>query len=256
MIFEILSIFPEMFASPLSASIVGIAQERGAVTIRTHDLRDYTHDRHRTTDDEPYGGGPGMVMKAEPLLEALEAIADSGSSPGFVVFLTPGGVPFDQRIAEDLAGKERIVLVCGRYEGFDERAFSAADLELSVGDYVLSGGEIPAMAVVDAVTRLLPGVLGDERSAADESFSDGLLEYPQYTRPRALRGMTVPEVLLNGDHGKIAKWRREQALRKTARMRPDLLARVSLTAEEERIVREETGRLTARGLKATAPEER
>jgi tRNA (guanine37-N1)-methyltransferase len=244
MIFDILSIFPGIFDEPLSASMVGIAQERNLVKIRTHDLRDHTEDRHRTTDDDPYGGGPGMVMKSEPILKALDAIQSAESEPGYVVFLTPGGVPFTQRIAEDLVARDRVVLVCGRYEGFDERVFSAADLELSIGDYVLSGGEIAAMAVVDAVTRLVPGVLGDDQSNVDESFAEGLLEYPQYTRPRSIRGMEVPEVLLSGDHARIARWRREQAVRRTARVRPDLLARVSLDAEEGRIARDELDRAT------------
>jgi tRNA (guanine37-N1)-methyltransferase len=244
MIFDILSIFPEIFDVPLSASMVGIAQDRDLVRIRTHDLRDHTDDRHRTTDDDPYGGGPGMVMKPGPILQALDAIQSAENEPGYVVFLTPGGVPFTQQIAEDLVARDRVVLVCGRYEGFDERVFSAADLELSIGDYVLSGGEIAAMAVVDAVTRLVPGVLGDEQSNVDESFAEGLLEYPQYTRPRSIRGMEVPEVLLSGDHARIARWRREQAVRRTARVRPDLLAGVSLDAEEDQIARDELDRAT------------
>lgn len=242
MIFDILSIFPDVFDAPLSASMVGIAREKGLVEIRTHDIRNHTHDRHRTTDDEPYGGGPGMVMKAEPILEALDVLRASEGAPGFVVFLTPGGVPFTQRIAEELVQQDRVILVCGRYEGFDERAFSAADMQLSIGDYVLSGGEIAAMAVVDAVTRLVPGVLGDELSNVDESFAEGLLEYPQYTRPRSLRGLDVPEVLLSGDHGRIARWRREEAIRRTARVRPDLLAGISLDEPEDRIARDELDR--------------
>jgi tRNA (guanine37-N1)-methyltransferase len=248
-IVDVLTIFPGMFEGPMSASIVGLARERGLLELRFHDLRDYTHDRHRTTDDAPYGGGPGMVMKPGPLLEALDAIEDLEDEPGFVVFFTPAGTPFSQEIALELAAKERLVLVCGRYEGFDERAVTSADLELSIGDYVLTGGELPAMVVVDAVSRHIAGVLGDEESAADESFSDGLLEYPQYTRPQEFRGASVPAVLLSGDHGKIAKWRREQSLRKTARVRPDLLARASLTPEELTLVQDELRR-------AETPEER
>jgi tRNA (guanine37-N1)-methyltransferase len=248
-IVDVLTIFPGMFEGPMSASIVGLARERGLLELRCHDLRDYTHDRHRTTDDAPYGGGPGMVMKPGPLLEALDAIEDLEDEPGFVVFFTPAGTPFSQEIALELAAKERLVLVCGRYEGFDERAVTSADLELSIGDYVLTGGELPAMVVVDAVSRHIAGVLGDEESAADESFSDGLLEYPQYTRPQEFRGASVPAVLLSGDHGKIAKWRREQSLRKTARVRPDLLARASLTPEELTLVQDELRR-------AETPEER
>ena len=249
MIVDVITIFPGMFEGPMSASIVGLARERGLLEVRCHDLRDWTHDRHRTTDDAPYGGGPGMVMKPEPLFEALDAVQALEDEPGYVVFCTPTGTPFSQDLALQLAEKERLVFVCGRYEGFDERALSLADLELSIGDYVLTGGELPAMVVIDAVSRQLPGVLGDEESAVDESFADGLLEYPQYTRPQEYRGVAAPAVLLSGDHGKIAQWRREQSLRKTARVRPDLLARASLTPTELQIVQDELKR-------AETPEER
>ncbi len=235
MIIDVVSIFPDMFEGPLSTSMVGMARERGLLDVRMHDLRDYAHDRHRTTDDYPYGGGPGMVMKPEPIFECLDAVQASEAQPGLVVFFTPAGEPFSQRVAERLSGAERIVMVCGRYEGFDERTLSLADLQLSIGDYVLTGGELPALVVIDAVSRLIPGVLGHEDSAADESFSEGLLEYPQYTRPSEYRGMSVPEVLRSGDHAKIARWRREQAILKTARVRPDLLAQASLTAEERQV---------------------
>jgi tRNA (guanine37-N1)-methyltransferase len=238
MIFDVVTIFPDMFEAPMSTSIVGIARERGLVEFRAHDLREWTHDRHRTTDDTPYGGGPGQVMKVEPIFEAVEAVQALEDEPGFVVFFTPAGEPLTQTLVEELAEKDRLVMVCGRYEGFDERALSLADLELSIGDYVLTGGELPAMVVVDAVSRHVPGVLGDEESAADESFADGLLEYPQYTRPAEFRGMNVPEVLRSGDHGKIATWRREQSVRKTALVRPDLLARASLSASEKRLAGE------------------
>lgn len=238
MIADVITIFPRMFEGPMSASIVGLAQERGLLEVRCHDLRDYTHDRHRTTDDAPYGGGPGMVMKAEPLFEALDDVQALEDDPGYVVFLTPSGVPFTQELAVSFAAKERLVFVCGRYEGFDERAVALADMELSIGDYVLTGGELPAMVVIDAVSRQIPGVLGDDESSVDESFADGLLEYPQYTRPRELRGMHVPEVLLGGDHARIARWRREQALRKTARVRPELLEGMSLSDGERRIVQD------------------
>ena len=248
MIADIITIFPGMFEGPMSTSIVGLARERGLIEVRCHDLRDWTHDRHRTTDDAPYGGGPGMVMKAEPLLEALDAVQALEDEPAYVVFLTPGGIALSQQIVTDLAEKERLVLVCGRYEGFDERALSRADIELSIGDYVLTGGELAAMVVVDAVSRQVPGVLGDDESSVDESFADGLLEYPQYTRQRELLGMQVPEVLLGGDHARIAGWRREQALRKTARVRPDLLVRASLSDADRRIVEDELSR-------ASAPEE-
>ena len=239
MIFDVITIFPSMFDGPMSTSILGLARERGLLEVRCHDVREWTHDRHRSTDDEPYGGGPGMVMKAEPLLESLDAVQAMEDEPALVVFLTPGGVPFSQQLALDLAAEERIVLVCGRYEGFDERALSRADLELSIGDYVLTGGELAAMVVIDAVSRHVVGVLGDDESSADESFAEGLLEYPQYTRPRQLHGMDVPEVLLSGDHARIAAWRHEQALRKTARVRPDLLAKVSLSLQDQTVVREE-----------------
>jgi tRNA (guanine37-N1)-methyltransferase len=231
-IVDIISIFPEMFEAPLSASIVGLARERGLLELRTHDLRTWTHDKHRTTDDYPYGGGPGLVMKPEPIFEAVEAVQTLEDDPGFVVFLTPGGRRLDQELVLELAARERLIMVCGRYEGFDERVFALADLELSIGDFVVTGGEIPAMAVIDAVARHVPGVLGDEESAQDESFSDGLLEYPQYTRPAEYRGMQVPEVLLSGDHAKIRTWRRQQSITRTAATRPDLLARASLTDSE------------------------
>lgn len=248
MIVDVVTIFPGMFDGPMSTSIVGLARERGLLEFRAHDLRDYTHDPHRTTDDAPYGGGPGMVMKPEALFEALDAVQAIEDEPGYVVFLTPSGTPFTQRLAEELADKERLVLVCGRYEGFDERALTAADVQLSIGDYVLTGGELPAMVVVDAVARHVPGVLGDAESAQDESFAQGLLEYPQYTRPASFHGADVPDVLRSGDHGRIAAWRREQAVRKTARVRPDLLACASLTERELRIAEDEMNR-------ADAPEE-
>jgi len=241
-IVDVISIFPDMFEGPMSMSIVGLARERGLVELRLHDLRDYTHDRHRTTDDAPYGGGPGMVMKPEPLFEALDAVQEFEDEPGHVVVFTPAGVPFTQDLATQLAEKERLVCVCGRYEGFDERVLSRADLELSIGDYVLTGGELAAMVVIDAVSRLVPGVLGDDESSVDESFAEGLLEYPQYTRPAEYRGMSVPPVLLSGDHGRVARWRREQSVRKTARVRPDLLAGKVLSDEDRLVVDDELGR--------------
>ena len=237
MIVDVISIFPGMFEAPLSASIVGLARERGLLELRTHDLRFWARDKHHTTDDYPYGGGPGLVMKPEPIFEAVEAVKLLEDDPGFVVFLTPAGRALNHEVVLELAQKERLVLVCGRYEGFDERALSLADMELSIGDFVLTGGEIPAMAVIDAVARHVPGVLGDEESADDESFADGLLEYPQYTRPAEYRGMEVPVVLRSGDHAKIAEWRRLQSIEKTARVRPDLLARASLTDRERVLLR-------------------
>lgn len=241
MIIDIVTIFPEMFDSPLSASIIGNARERGLVEIALHDLRDWTHDAHRTTDDAPYGGGPGMVMKPEPLFEALDDLRGDAKAAPCVVFLTPGGRRLDHDLVVELSGHDHLVLVCGRYEGFDERALELADHRVSIGDYVLTGGELPAMVLVDAVVRHVPGVLGDAESAADESFVEGLLEYPQYTRPAEYRGRDVPEVLRSGDHARIARWRREQAVRRTARTRPDLLETADLTEEERRIAADEIG---------------
>ena len=223
-----------MFDGPMSASIVGRARERGILEFHSHDLRDYTHDRHRSTDDEPYGGGQGLLMTCPPIFEALDALEQTGPAPE-VVFFTPAGQRFDEGMAAELAGLERIVMVCGRYEGIDERCYTRASRCISIGDYVLTGGELAAMVVADAVVRLLPGVLGDEGSAVEESFSDGLLEFPQYTRPASYRGLDVPDVLLSGDHGAVARWRREQALLKTARLRPDLLECADISeAERER----------------------
>ena len=225
---DTLSVFPDMFDSPMSASIVGRARERGILEFHAHDLRDWTHDRHRTTDDAPYGGGQGLLMTCPPIFEALDDLAPVPTAPGdpprpHVIFLTPAGERFDQGVALELAAMSHIVMVCGRYEGIDERAMTLADRELSIGDYVLTGGELAAMVVIDAVTRLLDGALGDEGSAVEESFADGLLEFPQYTRPASYRGLDVPEVLLSGDHAAVERWRREQSERRTVERRPDLL---------------------------------
>jgi len=218
---DVLTLFPEMFAGPLDVSIVQRARSRGLMDLKIHNLRDYTHDRHKTVDDEPFGGGPGMVLKPEPLFEAIEALADAKTR---VVIMAPTGRKFDQGIARELAEMEHLLLICGSYEGIDERVREAlAHDELSIGDFVLTNGGLPAMVVVDAVTRLLPGALGDEQSSQDESFSGGLLEYPHYTRPADFRGMKVPDVLLSGHHAEIARWRVEQARRRTAIRRPDLL---------------------------------
>lgn len=229
---DVLTILPEMFEAPMSASILGKARQSGALELFVHDLRDWTHDRHRTTDDYPYGGGPGMVMKPEPLFEAHDAIQGLAETRATVIFMTPAGQRLDQPTVRTLSAADRLLFVCGRYEGFDERVMTLADVELSIGDYVLTGGELPAMVVIDAVTRLLPGVLGHSDSAVEESFSDGLLEYAQYTRPPEYRGMKVPEVLTSGDHGRIERWRRLSSIDKTARLRPDLLAHASLTDGE------------------------
>jgi tRNA (guanine37-N1)-methyltransferase len=220
---DILTLFPAMFAGPFGESIVARAVAAGRVEIRIHNLRDWAHDRHRTVDDAPYGGGPGMVLKPEPLCEAIEALR---GDDGYVILLTPQGEVFRQPTAVELAAHPRLLLVCGHYEGVDERVREhAVDRELSIGDYVLSGGEIPAMVVVDAVVRLLPGVLGSPESTREESHAQGLLEYPQYTRPAEFRGLEVPEILRSGDHGKIAKWRRQRAIERTRALRPDLYER-------------------------------
>ncbi|MFA6345562.1 MAG: tRNA (guanosine(37)-N1)-methyltransferase TrmD, partial [Syntrophales bacterium] len=218
--FDILSVFPGMFASPLAESLIGKARDKGLVDIRFHDIRDYATDRHRMTDDAPYGGGGGMVMKVEPIDRALEAILPDRSE-GLVILMTPQGEPFSQRRAEELASHPRLVLLCGHYEGVDERVREhLVDRELSIGDYVLTGGELAAMVVVDAVSRLIPGVLGNDASAAEDSFSTGILEYPHYTRPATYRGWPVPEVLLSGNHAEIDAWRRTEALKRTLARRP------------------------------------
>ncbi len=232
MLVEALSVFPGVFDAYLSASIMGRAQAAGIFEFRAHDLRDWTHDRHRTVDDAPFGGGAGMLMKPAPIFEAVRAIKELDPRPARVVFFTPVGTPFTQRVAERLSGEGRLLFVCGRYEGMDERVFELADECLSLGDYVLTGGELAAMVVIDAVVRLLPGALGDEMSPKDESFSTGLLEYAQYTRPADYDGRPVPEVLLSGDHGAVDAWRRRNAIERTARWRPDLLASAPLTVEE------------------------
>ncbi len=218
---DVLTLFPGMFPGPLDESIIKRACESSRLQLGVHDLRDYTHDRHRTVDDRPFGGGPGMLMKPEPLFEAVEALRGKKTR---VILTSPSGRPFRQQIARELAAEEHLLLVCGSYEGFDERVRQGlADDEISIGDYVLTNGALPAMVIIDAVTRLLPGVLGDDESSQDESFSGCLLEYPQYTRPAEFRGMNVPEVLLSGDHAAIEKWRREQATVQTRQRRPDLL---------------------------------
>lgn len=236
MLFETLSVFPELFEPYMSTSIMGRARARGLFEFKSHDLRDWTHDRHRTVDDAPFGGGAGMLMKVEPLHEAITAISAQGSVEPRVVFFTPCGEPFTQRVAQRLSQCERILFVCGRYEGMDERAYEMADERLSIGDYVLTGGELPAMVVTDAIVRLLPGALGNEMGSIDESFSTagdgGLLEYEQYTRPADFMGRTVPEVLLSGDHAKVDAWRRANALERTCRWRPDLIATAHLTDAE------------------------
>lgn len=218
---DILTLFPEMFDCVLSASMLGRAQANGLIDIRVHNIRDYTDNKHRKADDYPFGGGAGLVMMAQPIYDCMDAVLEGGSARR--ILMTPRGRTLNQKIAKELSEEDRLVLLCGHYEGVDERVMNIIDDEISVGDYVLTGGELPAMLLVDCVSRLIPGVLGSEQSAADESFSEDLLEYPQYTRPASFRGMDVPEVLLNGHHAKIQAWRQEQARLKTALNRPDLL---------------------------------
>lgn len=237
---DVLSVFPQMFEPYMSLSIMGRAVKKGALDFHAHDLRDWTHDRHRSTDDEPYGGGQGLLMTCPPVFEALDELRAQGPEPT-VIFFTPTGEPFTQAAALELAEHERLLMVCGRYEGFDERVYTLADRCYSLGDYVLTGGELPAMVVADAVVRLIPGVLGDEGSAVEESFAEGLLEFPQYTRPASYRGMEVPPVLLSGDHGKVEAWRREQAVIRTAQQRPDLIANAALTPAERALAQEIMG---------------
>jgi tRNA (guanine37-N1)-methyltransferase len=218
---DVLTLFPEMFVGPLDASIVQRARTGGILDLRIHNLRDYTHDRHKTVDDRPFGGGPGMVLKPEPIFEAVEKLRGERTR---VILMTPAGRPFSQQIARELATEESLLLVCGSYEGFDERIReSLADDEISIGDYVLTNGALPAMVLIDAVTRLLPGALGDDESSTEESFSGQMLEYPHYTRPAEFRGMKVPEMLLSGNHAEIAKWRALQGQKRTLQSRPDLL---------------------------------
>jgi tRNA (guanine37-N1)-methyltransferase len=221
---DVLTLFPEMFTSPLGFSIVKRAQQRGLVDIVLSNIRDFAKDSYKKVDDKPYGGGAGMVLMCQPVFDCLESVQKQDSQPGRVILLTPQGKKFDQRLAKELAAEKRLILIAGHYEGFDERIRLGTNAqEVSIGDYILSGGELPAMVIIDAVVRLLPDALGDEDSAADDSFSDGLLEYPQYTRPEEFKDMKVPSVLLGGNHKEIEKWRKQQALEKTQKQRPDLL---------------------------------
>jgi len=231
--FIVVSLFPELIEAFARTSLLGKACEKGLLELDVVDLRDFTHDRHRSVDDTPYGGGSGMVMKPEPIFEALDAQPQCHR-----VLLTPQGRAFDQRAAKRLAQTPAVLLLCGRYEGVDERVRGRFDEELSVGDFVLQGGEVAAMAVIEAVSRLVPGVLGNECSPLEESFTAGLLEYPQYTRPEEIEGLMVPEVLRSGDHGRVDRWRRGQALLRTRERRPDLFARLELTEEDRRLLAE------------------
>ncbi len=231
--FDVFTLIPAALEAYLATSVLGRARAAGRIAVHLHDIRDYTHDRHRTTDDTPYGGGGGMVMKPEPIFEAVETVlgAERGSFP--IILLSPQGRVFNQRMAAELAVWPRLALICGRYEGVDERVRAhLASHEISIGDYVLTGGELPALVVIDAVARLLPGVLGDEGATVNDSHAQGLLEYPHYTRPPVFRGWKVPEVLLSGDHARIAAWRRQESLRRTFERRPDLLERAELSESD------------------------
>lgn len=232
---DIFTIFPQIFQSPLEQGMLRIAQERGLVKVFIHNLRDFTQDRHKQVDDEPYGGGVGMVMKPEPFFEGVESLA---GDQGPIILLTPQGRILTQKIIKELAQEKRLILLCGRYEGVDERVreYLATD-EISIGDYVLSGGELPALVVVEGVSRLILGVLGKEYSLVEETFSQGLLEYPQYTRPDTYRGFSIPEILLSGDHQRIARWRRECSLERTFYRRPDLLKEAQLTKEDKKFLK-------------------
>ena len=243
--FEVFTLLPEVFPSYLDTSILKRARERGLIHVNVHNIRDYTHDRHNTTDDQPYGGGGGMVMKPEPVFEAIETVlglASPLSTPEPesnipIILLTPQGRVFNQSIAKKLSQHKKIALLCGRYEGIDERIReNLVTDQISIGDYVLTGGELPALILIDAVSRLLPNVLGDPTGAEDDSHAMGLLEYPHYTRPPEFRGSKVPDVLLSGDHKKIDKWRREQALLRTLQKRPDMLETAELTKEDKKFL--------------------
>jgi tRNA (guanine37-N1)-methyltransferase len=235
--FEVFTLLPEVFPPYLESSILQRARHRGLIEVRVHNIRDYTHDKHHTTDDTPYGGGGGMVMKPEPVFDAVESVLGTPPPAVPIILLTPQGRVFTQRVAEELSRHERIALLCGRYEGVDERIREhLVSDEISVGDYVLTGGELPALLLIDAVSRLIPGVLGDPTGAEDDSHSMGLLEYPHYTKPAEFRGWRVPEVLLSGDHGKIDKWRREQALLRTFHKRPDMLEKAELSEKDKKFV--------------------
>lgn len=234
--FDILTLFPNMFSSPFQESILGKAIQKGLMDLRIINIRDFALDKHQVVDDSPYGGGQGMVMKVEPIARAIEW-ARSEDPSSWTIYLTPQGRPFNQEKARDLSSRSHLVLLCGRYEGVDERVREMfIDEEVSIGDYVLMGGELAAMVMIDAVSRLLPGVLGSDQSAEDDTFTNALLEYPQYTRPFDFRGSSVPEILLSGNHAAVSLWRRKEALRRTAVRRPDLLAKAKLTREDEELL--------------------
>ncbi|MHB9036742.1 MAG: tRNA (guanosine(37)-N1)-methyltransferase TrmD [Armatimonadota bacterium] len=236
---EIVTTIPQMIEAVASESILGRARKRGLIEVRAVNPRDFTQDRHRTTDDAPFGGGPGMVMKPEPVFAAVESLVSAGGGPKpRIILMTPQGRRLDQKMAEELSRESHVIIICGRYEGVDERIREhLATDEISIGDYVLTGGELASLVVLDAVSRLIPGVLGDETSPEADSFSSGLLEYPQYTRPADFRGLKVPEVLMSGNHAEVAKWRRAAALKRTLVRRPDLLDTAPLSEEDRRLLR-------------------
>lgn len=238
MIFDVLTIFPGIFTSPLAESLLKKAIDKGLIQVRVKNLRDYAKDKHRMTDDYPYGGGAGMVMKPEPIISAVEEVKAEDPDALSVLF-TPQGKRFNQQMAREMSGQKHFVLICGRYEGLDERVHLAVvDREISIGDYVLTGGEIPALVFIDTLSRYIPGFLGCEQSVEEDSFAHGLLEYPQYTRPPVFREMAVPEVLLSGNHARISRWRRRESLRRTFQRRPDLLERAQLSDEDRAFLRE------------------
>lgn len=249
MVFDILTLFPEMFTGPFSASILRRAVDKGIIRINLTNIRDYSPNRHRTVDDAPFGGGAGMIMEPEPIIRALEAVRQKREGKtGPVILLCPQGERFTQALARELSREEHLVLICGHYEGVDERVREYVTGEISIGDYVLTGGELAAMVVVDAVSRHVPGVLGEETAPATDSFADGLLEHPQYTRPRSFQGLEVPEVLLSGHHARIARWRREEALIRTLVRRPELLEKARLDATDRQFLRELAVRLSRMSL--------
>lgn len=241
MTFDIVTIFPAMLEGPLAAGIVGRAISGGLLDVKVRDLRDFTTDKHRIVDDMPYGGGPGMVLKPDPIFRALDAIAVERAGRPHVVLTSPQGTRFTQAAAQRLAEYDHLVLLCGRYEGFDDRVRERVDEEVSIGDYVLTGGELPALVVLDAVARFVPGVVGDEQSVAEDSFSRGLLDFPQFTRPPQIDDLRVPDVLLSGNHAAIRRWRKREALTRTLERRPDLLDGAVLDEEEQEILRELKG---------------
>ncbi len=238
--FDILTIFPEIFEAVLGSSIIGRAQEKGIISVKAWNIRDYTLDKHKKTDDYPYGGGNGLVMLAQPINDAYEAVVRELDYKPFFIYMSPQGKQLDQKLVEELSTHKHIVLLCGHYEGVDERVLEKlVDQEVSIGDYVLTGGELPAMVLIDAVSRTIPGVLSNEDSYADESHKDGVLEYPQYTRPYEYLGMKVPDILLSGHHANINKWRRLQALKRTRTKRPDLFERLQLSKSDNKLLEED-----------------